>query len=80
MPVLPFYTLSRMIYYAALRRPERLARVLAAAPFLLAVQLASAAGHSLGLLFGMGDAEARFSMFEMNEFRQHQEPVAQSQG
>ena len=80
LPVLPFYTLSRLLQYAALRRPERLGRVIAGAPLLLFVQLASAAGHSLGLLFGMGDAEARFSLFEMNEFRRHQEPVVKSQG
>jgi len=72
LPVFPFYTLSRMLYYAALRRPERLPWVIVGAPLLLAVQFASAAGHSLGLLFGMGDAEARFSFFEMNEFRRHQ--------
>ena len=80
MPIFPFYTLSRILYYAARRRPERLAWVIAGAPLLLLVQLASAAGHSLGLLFGMGDAEARFSLFEMNEFRRHQEPVVKRQG
>ena len=80
LPVLPFYTLSRLLQYAALRRPERLGRVIAGAPLLLFVQLASAAGHSLGLLFGMGDAEARFSLFEMNEFRRHREPAVKKQG
>jgi GT2 family glycosyltransferase len=80
LPIFPFYTLSRLLQYAALRRPERLGQVIAGAPLLLFVQLASAAGHSLGLLFGMGDAEARFSLFEMNELRRHQEPVVKSQG
>lgn len=75
MPVFPFYTLSRLLHYAVRRRRDRLAWVIAGAPLLLAVQIASAAGHSLGLLFGTGDAEARFSHFEMNEFRRHQEPV-----
>lgn len=72
LPVFPFYTLTRLLQYAVRRRPERLGRVIAGTPLLLAVQLASAAGHSLGLLFGTGDAEARFSRFEMNEYRRHQ--------
>ncbi|HEX6902831.1 MAG TPA: glycosyltransferase [Thermoanaerobaculia bacterium] len=78
MPVFPFYTVTRLLQYAVRRRPERLARVIAGAPLLFVVQLASAAGHSLGLLFGTGDAEARFSRFEMNEHRRHQEPVVKT--
>lgn len=72
LPVFPFYTVTRLLQYAVRRRPEKLARVIAGAPLLFVVQLASATGHSLGLLFGTGDAEARFSHFEMNEYRRHQ--------
>jgi GT2 family glycosyltransferase len=72
-PLLPFYTLSRLTLFALRRRRDLLPRLLASAPVLLAVQLASATGHFLGLLFGIGDAEARFSLFEMNEPRRYRD-------
>ncbi len=70
-PLIPFYTLARLALYALRHRPHLLPRLLAGSPFLLAVQLASVTGHSMGLLFGMGRAEARFSWFEMNEYRRY---------
>lgn len=75
MPLIPLYTLARLIRYGIRRRPAMLPRVIAGAPLLLAVQLASAAGHTAGVLFGIGRAEAGFSQFEMNEFRRYREPV-----
>jgi GT2 family glycosyltransferase len=74
-PATPCYSIGRLIVFAVRHRPELLRRVLAAAPLLFVVQLASAAGHSMGVLFGIGGAERRFSDFEMNEFRQYTEPV-----
>jgi hypothetical protein len=68
-PVIPIYFLVKLWRTLSRRRPELLASVPAAIPRILAAQLASAAGQAVGLLFGMGDAEARFSRFEMNEYR-----------
>jgi hypothetical protein len=69
MPVVPLYSLARLFLFLARRRPALLARAVAGAPALFVAQLAAGAGQSLGLLFGPGDAEARFSHFEMNEYR-----------
>jgi hypothetical protein len=75
-PLIPFYSLGRLAVFALRHRPGLLPQLLMTAPLLFAVQLASAAGHSCGLLFGIGNAEALFSKFEMNEFRQCREPIA----
>lgn len=69
-PLIPFYSLIRIFLSLMRRHPERLLAMLASAPLLWALQLVSVAGHSLGLLFGAGDAEARFSLYEMNEYRE----------
>lgn len=68
-PLIPVYFLARLILVLARRRPHLLRRVPAAAPRMLVAQIASACGQAVGLLLGTGDAEARFSLFEMNEFR-----------
>jgi GT2 family glycosyltransferase len=70
-PLIPFYTLLQLTRFAVRHRRDLLLKLFASSPVLLAVQLASVSGHSMGLLFGMGDAEARFSWFEMNEYRRH---------
>ncbi|HEY0557699.1 MAG TPA: glycosyltransferase [Thermoanaerobaculia bacterium] len=69
-PAIPLYFLVKLYRTLKRRRPDLLAAVPAAIPILLAAQLASAAGQAVGLLFGVGDAEARFSLFEMNEYRE----------
>ena len=68
-PLIPFYSLARIGLSLGRRRPDLLPRVALASPLLLLVQLISACGHSAGLLFGMSDAEVRFTWFEMNEYR-----------
>ena len=40
------------------------------APFVYAVQLRAARGQALGFLFGMGNAEARFTAYELSEPRE----------
>jgi GT2 family glycosyltransferase len=70
-PLIPFYSLLSLALFALRHRPNLLPRLLASSPLLFAVQLASVTGHSVGLLFGMGNAEATFSWFEMNEYRRH---------
>jgi hypothetical protein len=69
-PLIPFYSLVLLLRRLARLRPDLLRPTLVAAPQILTVQLASAAGQALGLMFGIGDAEARFSLYEMNEHRQ----------
>jgi hypothetical protein len=68
-PLIPFYALARIGLSLGRRRPELLPRAILGSPLLFLVQLISACGHSAGLLFGTGDAEARFTWFEMNEYR-----------
>jgi hypothetical protein len=68
-PAIPVYFLLRLALVLSRNRPELLGRALAATPRILVAQLASAAGQAFGLAFGIGDAEARFSLFEMNEPR-----------
>jgi hypothetical protein len=74
-PLIPVYSLSRLALFAVRKRPALLPRLIVASPMLFAMQLAAACGHSAGLLFGIGDAEARFTLYEMNEFRRYREPV-----
>jgi hypothetical protein len=69
----PFYSLARLTLFLARHRPEMAGRALAGAPVMFLLQLVSGCGHSMGLLFGIGDAEARFSLYEMNEFRRYSE-------
>lgn len=69
-PLIPFYSLVRIFLSLARRDPRTLPAALASAPFLWALQLVSVVGHSMGLLFGAGDAEAHFSLYEMNEPRE----------
>ncbi len=69
-PAVPLYSLVLLIKRLSRLRPDLLRPALAAAPQILAVQLVAALGQALGLLLGTGDAEARFSLFEMNEYRE----------
>jgi hypothetical protein len=68
-PLVPVYSLVLLVSRLARRRPDLVRPVLAATPQILAIQLVAAMGQALGLLFGIGGAEARFSLFEMNEYR-----------
>jgi hypothetical protein len=69
----PFYSLALTGLFLARERPELLGRLLAGAPAIFILQLASGLGFSLGLAAGTGSAEARFSLYEMNEFRRYRE-------
>ncbi len=73
-PLIPLYFLAKLWRTLARRRPELLRSMPAAIPRILVAQWASAAGQAVGLVFGIGDAEARFSRFEMNEYRQLDSP------
>ncbi len=83
MPLIPIYSLVRLSLFFSLKRRDYLGRFVQAIPLLAIVQAASAAGFALGLLRGEGDAEAKFTWFEMNEPRDpnpalHPEPASES--
>jgi hypothetical protein len=68
-PLVPLYFLARLLLVLARRRPRLLPAALGGAPFMLLVQAASAAGQAAGLLRGLGDAELRFTRYELNAYR-----------
>jgi hypothetical protein len=68
-PLIPFYALAKIARTLSHTRPELLRTVLRWLPHFLAAHLATAAGQAVGLLFGRGDAEARFTLYELNEPR-----------
>lgn len=68
-PVIPFYFFLGLVRRVRRKNPERLPLLLGHAPFVLAVQLAAALGQARGLAFGPGDAEARFTVYELTEER-----------
>ncbi len=70
MPLIPIYSLVRLGLFFSFQRRDYLKRYVQAIPLLAIVQTASAAGFALGLVRGEGDAEAKFTSFEMNEPRQ----------
>lgn len=67
-PVIPLYYLARLTLVLR-KRPGLLLQAWLAAPQILVAQYASAFGQAAGLLFGMGDAERRFTSYELNEPR-----------
>ncbi|HYG65685.1 MAG TPA: hypothetical protein VEL74_24085 [Thermoanaerobaculia bacterium] len=72
VPLVPLYSLARLFLFLARRRPALLPRAVAGSPAIFMAQLAAGAGQSLGLLLGTGDAEAEFSLFELNEYRAYE--------
>lgn len=68
-PAIPIYYLLRLTLVFARTRPALLAPLWLAAPQIYFAQFASALGQAFGLLFGMGDAEMRFTSYELNEPR-----------
>ncbi len=68
-PVLPLYFLAHFSGFVARRRRAHLGLLLRNVPYVLASMLAGAAGQALGLLLGPGDAEARFTRFELTADR-----------
>ena len=68
-PLVPLYFLARFTPFVARHRRAHLALLLRHLPYVMASMLAGAAGQALGLLLGPGDAEARFTRFELAEPR-----------
>ncbi len=69
-PLIPLYALLLAVRRYRKSRPERARLLLRNAPFVYAVQLRAAWGQAHGLLFGPGDAEARFTVYELSEPRE----------
>jgi GT2 family glycosyltransferase len=65
-PAIPLYFLVRLLVVLGRRRPRLLGAALAGTPRMLGAQLAGAIGQAAGLLFGIGDAETRFTAYELN--------------
>jgi hypothetical protein len=68
-PLIPFYYLARLTLVLLRRRPHLVVQAWLAAPQILFAQYASALGQAAGLLFGTGDAERHFTLYELNEPR-----------
>lgn len=68
-PLIPLYFVVRLLLVLARRRPRLLGAAVAASPWMLAAQTASALGQAAGLLIGLGDAEAGFTLYELNQDR-----------
>ncbi len=69
-PVIPLYALLLAVRRYRRSRPARARLLLRNAPFVYAVQLRAAWGQALGLVFGPGDAETRFTAYELSEPRE----------
>ncbi len=68
-PIIPVYSVVRLMFWLRRHRPDLVRTAFFGLPRIAAVAVAAAYGHSVGLLLGPGDAEARFTWFEMNEHR-----------
>jgi cellulose synthase/poly-beta-1,6-N-acetylglucosamine synthase-like glycosyltransferase len=68
-PLIPLYYLLRFSLFLRRRQSPFLAVLIRHGAFVYAAQLVSAAGQALGLLFGPGDAERRFTAYELTEPR-----------
>jgi hypothetical protein len=75
-PAIPLYFVARLLAVLARRRPRLVASALATSPWMIAAQLAGAVGQAAGLLFGLGDTEARFTHYELNQEREPAESGA----
>lgn len=69
-PLIPLYALLLAVRRYRKSRPERARLLLRNAPFVYAVHLRAAWGQARGLLFGPGDAETRFTVYELSEPRE----------
>lgn len=71
-PVIPLYFMAHFSRFLARHRRSFLGLFMRNAALVYVVQLCAAAGQAVGLVFGPGDAERRFTAYELNEPR----PVA----
>jgi hypothetical protein len=69
-PLMPVYYLCHVLPQLRRERPDLYPIARAGIHRLYIAQLGSAIGHTAGLLFGLGDAEQKFSEYETSEYRQ----------
>jgi hypothetical protein len=68
-PLIPWVRLGRMLWSLTAHRPRHFRDAVRYAPIILATQVVGVAGQAVGLLAGVGDADARFFDYELNEDR-----------
>ena len=68
-PAIPFVRTLRLIRSLAMKRPELLPTVVRALPAILAAEVASVAGQTMGLVFGPGRSRQQFLFYELNTVR-----------
>ena len=73
-PLIPFYFVMKLLIRLSKVRPDLVAEALIGTPKILVAQLASASGQAIGLVFGPGDTEAKFTDYELNEPRKTDPP------
>jgi hypothetical protein len=69
LPLIPFVRLFKQTLFLRRQHPHQMADFLRAAPWILASNYSAAAGQTVGLLFGPGDALSKFSDYEINADR-----------
>ena len=75
-PLIPFYFVAKLLTRLRQVRPDLVAAALIGTPKILVAQFASASGQALGLVFGPGDTETKFTDYELNEPRKFDPPGA----
>ncbi|HKZ54709.1 MAG TPA: glycosyltransferase [Anaerolineales bacterium] len=68
-PLVPMARVSRMLAYFVRRRPERLPAFLIGLPMITLAQVGAAVGQGIGLVLGMGNAEALFTQSHLRGLR-----------
>jgi hypothetical protein len=65
-PVIPLIRVARLMKRTALQQPQLLGLLVPALPAILAAEIASVCGQTIGLIFGEGDSRQKFLFYEMN--------------
>lgn len=69
-PLMPLHYLVKFFGVVRSERPDLLRHAIVGTPRILVAQLAAAMGHTIGLVAGVGNAEAEFSEYELCEERE----------
>lgn len=69
-PLMPFHYLVKFFGVVRHERPDLWRHAFAGTPRILVAQIAAAFGHTVGLIAGVGNAEAEFSEYELGEERE----------
>ncbi len=69
-PLTPFSRMAKLFLYTRRQSRAKLGSLLRTLPLVLLIQTVAVAGHTWGMLFGMGRAGIRFRDYEISEPRQ----------